>query len=326
MHTYKCGRVNTFSGFLLCALGAGAMAGCGGSSDAPSSSANVEGVTSTVSAPPTIAGSPSTTAIVGTAYSFQPSASDTSGAPLTFSITNEPSWATFSATTGRLTGTPTTSDIGLTANIAITVSDGQAMAELKPFQIQISASATPPPSSPPSISGSPPTQVLAGQSYSFTPSASDATGAALSFSIQNKPSWANFSIATGQLTGTPSTSSVGAYSGIVISVSDGAESASLSPFTITVGGTPAATGTATVTWTAPTANTNGTPLTDLAGYTITYGTNAGSLSQSVNISNSGATSYTIQNLAAGTWYFEVAAYGSDGTQSAPSAMESKTIS
>src|SRR5579872_4885667 len=50
---------------------------------------------------------------------------------------------------------------------------------------------------PPSISGTPATQVMAGQAYQFTPTASGPSGSTLSFSIKNMPSWATFSIATG---------------------------------------------------------------------------------------------------------------------------------
>jgi Fibronectin type III domain len=85
-------------------------------------------------------------------------------------------------------------------------------------------------------------------------------------------------------------------------------------------------GSATLTWVPPTTNTNGTPLTDLAGFVINYGTSATSLSQQITVSSATATSYTITGLGAGTWYFTVSAYTTVGTQSAPSNVASKTIS
>jgi hypothetical protein len=87
----------------------------------------------------------------------------------------------------------------------------------------------------------------------------------------------------------------------------------------------AATGSATLTWTAPTTNTNGTPVTPISGYTIYYGTSASSLTQTVVVSDSTTTSYAITGLASGTWYFAVAADATDGTQSAMSNVGSKTI-
>jgi hypothetical protein len=321
MATHACARALILGGYLLAVLLAGAAAGCGGASDASSPSAAPDGVTQSIPSPPTISGTPATTVMVGAAYSFQPSASDTTGGTLTFSIENQPSWTTFSTATGKLSGTPSAADVGMGASITISVSNGQASAELKPFQVQVSA-APGSSGSPPTISGTPPTQVQAGQPYSFTPTVSNPGGAALSFSIQNVPGWASFSIATGQLGGTPSASNVGTYSNIIISVSDGANTLSLPAFEITV----SAGGAATLSWTPPTTNTNGTPLTDLTGYTINYGTSADSLTSSVNVPQATTTSYTFQGLSSGTWYFTVSAYASDGSQSAPSSVASKTIS
>ncbi|MGO9803294.1 MAG: putative Ig domain-containing protein [Steroidobacteraceae bacterium] len=183
--------------------------------------------------------------------------------------------------------------------------------------------------SAPTINGAPPTTVTAGQAYSFTPSASGPSGTTLSFSIQNMPSWATFSIATGALTGTPSTSNVGAFKSIVISVSDGSQSAALSPFNITVASAappPPTSGSVTLSWVAPTTNTNGTPLTDLTGYVINYGTSASAMTESVTVSTTSTTAYTLSGLASGTWYFEVFASASDGMQSAASNVVSTTIS
>lgn len=180
----------------------------------------------------------------------------------------------------------------------------------------------------PTISGTPPTSDTAGQAYSFTPTASGPSGATLTFSIQNMPSWASFSASTGALTGTPSSSNVGTFSNIMISVSDGTQSASLAAFNIQVASSSSGSGTgsAALSWTVPTTNTDGTALTDLAGFTINYGTNSGSMNQTVTVASAGTTDYTVQGLASGTWYFSVRAYTSVGTESAPSDVVSKTIS
>jgi Putative Ig domain len=172
----------------------------------------------------------------------------------------------------------------------------------------------------PTISGSPPSADFAGQAYSFVPTTTNPGGGTLGFSITNKPAWANFSTVTGALTGTPSSAQVGAYSNILISVSNGKASAALVAFSITV-----TTGSATVFWTAPTQNTNGTTLTDLAGYTIYYGSSPGALTQTIQVANPTATSYQVGDLSSGTYYFAVAAYTTAGTQSAQSAVGSKTI-
>ncbi len=89
--------------------------------------------------PPTISGTPALTAHVGTLYSFQPSAADFAGdiAPqsyLTFSIIGKPSWATFNALTGLLSGLPVK---GTYPGIVITVTDGCAKASLPAFSIRV---------------------------------------------------------------------------------------------------------------------------------------------------------------------------------------------
>jgi hypothetical protein len=177
---------------------------------------------------------------------------------------------------------------------------------------------------PPTISGAPAATVTAGQAYSFTPTAASPRGAGLSFTITGSPSWATFSATTGQLAGTPSTSDDGIYSNISITVSDGTASASLGPFTITVEGE--ATGSAQLTWTVPALRTDGTPLTNLAGFRIYYGTALGSYPSMVAIPDPTATQYTVTGLATGTTYYFVATvYDSAGVESAYTNPVSKPI-
>lgn len=69
---------------------------------------------------PVISGSPTTYQKTGS-YSFTPSATDADSDSLTYSIANKPGWATFSTSTGALTGTATA---GIYEGITINVSDG----------------------------------------------------------------------------------------------------------------------------------------------------------------------------------------------------------
>lgn len=200
------------------------------------------------------------------------------------------------------------------------------------------------------INGTPTTSVLATRYYGFQAWATDTDNKTVTYSIQNKPSWATFDTRYGHLYGVPSASNVGTYSNIVITASDGVSSAHLPAFAITVksdgssssgsgsgsssgggsgsgsgGGTTSTTGSVTVSWTPPTANTNGSALTNLAGYTISYGTSASSLSTNVKVSTTGVTSYVIENLPAGTYYFGVSAYNTSGQTSQVSTVVSKTV-
>jgi hypothetical protein len=183
------------------------------------------------------------------------------------------------------------------------------------------------------ITGTPSTSVVANWYYGFQSWAYDNDHRAVTYSIKNKPSWAIFDTKYGHLYGTPTSANVGTYWNIVISASDGVSWASLPAFNIAVKGTATTstgttsttTGSALVQWHPPTSNTNGTTLTNLAGYTIKYGTSASSLSSSVKVANPGIASYQIDGLPAGTYYFAVAAYNSSGVTSALSSLVSKTI-
>ena len=170
---------------------------------------------------------------------------------------------------------------------------------------------------PPTVTGTPPTSVVVGQTYSFQPGGSDPDGDVIAYGIANKPAWARFSTTTGRLSGTPSASDVGTTSNVVIAVSDSKSNATLAPFAITV--TPGTGGSLTLSWDAPTSNTDGTVLTNLSGYQIQYGTSAAALTQSIRIENPGISTYVVSNLASGTWYFTISAYNTAGTSSPPSS-------
>jgi hypothetical protein len=175
----------------------------------------------------------------------------------------------------------------------------------------------------PTIQGSPATSIAAGQKYSFTPSASDANGDHLTFSVSNMPAWATFDQTSGQLAGTPATGDIGSYANIKITVSDGKASTSLAAFTVAV--TQIGSGNATLSWVAPTENTDGSMLADLTGYVVRYGQTSGSLDQTVSLANSSLTRYVVEGLSSGQWYFAIEAVNSSGVHSNLSEVVSKTI-
>ncbi|MEY4762398.1 MAG: hypothetical protein RLZZ200_2254 [Pseudomonadota bacterium] len=177
---------------------------------------------------------------------------------------------------------------------------------------------------PLTISGTPATTDVAGTQYSFTPSTSGG-GSTKSFAISNKPAWASFSISTGAMSGTPTTSQVGTYANVTISVTDGRTTATLAPFSIAVTAPPPVLGSATLTWSAPSQNTDGSTLVDLTGYNVYYGTSPTSLTNKIVVANAGTTTYTVGSLPSGTYYFAVSAYNVNGIESTPSNVGSKTI-
>lgn len=182
---------------------------------------------------------------------------------------------------------------------------------------------------PPTITGTPATTATVGASYSFQPTVSTSQSTSLTYTITNQPAWATFSATTGQLSGTPGSGDVGTDAGIVITVAQGNASASLAAFTITIAAaatspTPT-TGTATLSWAAPVQNTDGSAITNLSGYVISYGTSASALTQTVTVTDPTTTSFTIQSLVAGTWYFAVSAVETGGVSSALSSVVSTTV-
>ena len=180
------------------------------------------------SQPPTISGKPASWVYVGSTYSFRPAASDPDSASLRFTIANKPAWASFSTSTGQLSGTP--SAVGMWTDIRIAVSDGTSTRALSSFSIRASKRDN----TSPVLSGAPASSVVIGSSYAFQPSASDADGDPLRFRIANCPAWASFDTLSGRLSGAPTATSVGTYSNIAISVTDGAKIVALPAFSITV--------------------------------------------------------------------------------------------
>jgi hypothetical protein len=212
---------------------------------------------------------------------------------------------------------------GASESAAASSSSGAAVTT--PAAASSSGSATTPvkTNSAPQISGTTVSSLKSNETLSFKPAATDADGDQLSFQIQNKPSWATFNTVTGQLSGSPTTANVGMFANIVISVSDGSATAAMPAFSIAV--TKAVVNAATLAWTAPTLNTDGTALTDLAGFTIVYGTAANALDQSVRIDNATASNYSMDNFPSGTYYFAVKAFTADGSESSLSSLVSKVF-
>lgn len=216
------------------------------------------------------------------------------------------------------------------ACLACAILGGCAQVETTPVA---SASAGPvvrPSNSPPLLSGQPAPTVAAGSAYLFRPTASDQDGDALTFNIQNKPSWATFNATSGALTGIPSAADIGIFSNILISVSDGVAVATLPTFSITVGpgagSTPGTgTGQATLSWTAPTQNVDGSNLTDLAGFRIYYGNSPGAMPLRQTISDPAVSQFVAGGLPSGTWYFAISAFNSSGKESDLSSPGSKVI-
>lgn len=178
---------------------------------------------------PTIAGSPILTINQGASYLFTPTASDSPGDTLSFSILNKPVWATFNATTGTLSGTPSNQDVGMTNGIIISVSDGTLSASLPAFNLSVVDV-----NDAPTISSTAITVATEAVAYSYTFTASDAdVDDVLTLSAVTIPSWLSFNAVTGLLSGTPGNADVGSHA-VTLRVTDTDGLTAEQSFSITV--------------------------------------------------------------------------------------------
>jgi hypothetical protein len=201
------------------------------------------------------------------------------------------------------------------------------------------------------FSGTPQTAATVGQPYDFLPTYVPIDGVSLTFTIVNKPAWAVFNSTTGELSGIPAANDVGTDGNVVITANLSADSVvssiPLAPFSIAVAGAPASTalptaptippgaapvtplptpttGSATVSWSPPTSNTDGSALTDIAGYRIYYGANPAMLYNVIFVPV-GSMTHVIDGLAAGYWCFAITTVNSAGVESALSRVVQMTL-
>jgi hypothetical protein len=126
-------------------------------------------------------------------------------------------------------------------------------------------------------------------------------------------------------TGSGSSSATDSSSATSSSTTSGSGSTSGSSAPATPSTATAPDSSVTLGWQAPTQNTDGSPITDLAGYKIHYGTAPSNYTQIVAVSNAGLSRYVVDNLPRGTYYFTITAYNSKGIESDPSTEASITV-
>lgn len=83
------------------------------------------------------------------------------------------------------------------------------------------------------------------------------------------------------------------------------------------------TGSAALSWEAPTTRDDGSPLTDLAGYRLYVSLGSGVSLEPIDVGLQ--TEYTLANLASGAYRFAVSAYDAAGRESDLSLPVTKTI-
>ena len=175
-----------------------AMSACGSDND-PALTPELTATSTPTNVAPEVTSSAVVTAEEGQAYSYTLTATDADGDALTRAATNAPSWLSFEAATGVLSGTPTSADVGDNA-VTLTVSDG-THTQTQSFVITVTAA--PVVNTPPVITSTALTMGAVGTSYSYTLDGTDADGDVLLFSSVTLPTWGEFDTTTGILSGTP---------------------------------------------------------------------------------------------------------------------------
>ncbi|MFG0456833.1 putative Ig domain-containing protein [Shewanella mangrovisoli] len=156
---------------------------------------------------PTISSTAVTSATQDAAYSYTLVATDSDvGDSLTLSAVTLPSWLSFNAATGVLSGTPTNANVGSHA-VVLRATDGDGLTADQSFTIVVANV-----NDAPTISSSALTSVTQDAAYSYTLVATDSdVGDSLTLSAVTLPSWLSFNAATGVLSGTPSNANVGSH-------------------------------------------------------------------------------------------------------------------
>jgi hypothetical protein len=327
----------------------------GGGMISPATVASVPDTPVAVNRAPVISGTPATSVDQGSGYQFSPVATDADGDTLSFQVVNLPAWANFDSTRGKISGTPTSGDVGIYSNIVISVSDGTTTSALAPFSISV-------------LSGGG-TQ-LGGQIGFSVSTQSVIEGAVVSLTIArtNSAGAASVMYATHGVTAVSSTLNGDDYQGfdpVAVTFADGETSkvvtvqtldnnvqesaetfevyltspsagyvlSSNAVDTVTINDNDAAItaqaakGSMDLSWSAPAARTDGSslPLSDIDGYAIYIGTTSDNLEMQVDLNDGSMTSYTIKDLAAGTYYVALTTYDVNGISSSYSNVVQKTV-
>ena len=136
---------------------------------------------------------PVTVATAGVPYAYTAAAVGGPPAPA-LSVGALPSWLTFDSNTGLMTGTPGAADIGLSAKITITATNGTPPDAHQSFQIDVQGT-------PAQIISSPVTSVVSGGTYNYAIATLGLPAA--TYTSSGLPQWLALDGNTGMLSGSP---------------------------------------------------------------------------------------------------------------------------
>ncbi|MDH1628608.1 putative Ig domain-containing protein, partial [Shewanella xiamenensis] len=164
---------------------------------------------------PVISSTALTSATQDAAYSYTLVATDSDvGDSVTLSTVTLPSWLSFNAATGVLSGTPTNANVGSHA-VVLRATDVDGLTAEQSFSIVVANV-----NDAPTISSTALTSATQDAAYSYTVVATDSdVGDSVTLSAVTLPSWLSFNAATGVLSGTPTNANVGSHA-VVLRATD----------------------------------------------------------------------------------------------------------
>ena len=180
--------------------------------------------------PPQFTSAPKLEAIVGNAYVYNATASDPENDPLTFSLLSGPSGMTVDASTGAVTWSPASTDVG-NAAVALRVDDGHGGSGEQDFTLSVS---NPPPDRPPVFTSTPVVDANVSAPYAYQAKATDPDSDPLAFSVVSGPQGLTVDATTGLVSWTPTVAQIGPKS-VTLQVADGRGGTAVQTYTIAVG-------------------------------------------------------------------------------------------
>jgi RHS repeat-associated protein len=183
--------------------------------------------------PPVISSTAPTTASVGALYTYPVRASSPDGDALTFSLPTAPAQMAIDPASGLILWAPAAGQTG-PQPVTIQVADGQGGVATQSFTVVVSASAA---AAPPSITSTPPAPATVGLAYTYNVTATNRSGAALTFSLQAAPTGMTIDPTSGQVSWTPTPDQKGSQT-VAVEAADPSGAAAIQQFTLPVLGVP----------------------------------------------------------------------------------------
>jgi RHS repeat-associated protein len=225
-----------------------------------------------VNSPPVITSEPPTQGGTGVPYSYQVSARDADGDPLTYRLTAGPAGMTIDPSTGLLKWVPTSSQFG-TQGATIQVDDGRGQTATQSWSVVVVVAPLPP---PPTITTQPITVATVGQAYTYQVTATGAQGQTLTYSLGSHPAGMTIDPVSGLVQWTPDATQAGTQP-VQVLATDQTGQAAVESFsvTVTVNQPPVITSTAPTTVTAGLLYSYDVQANDPDGDPLTYTLTAG---------------------------------------------------